>query len=64
MAEITISTKDLVSVQDAAKVLKRHRYQIYRWLNSGKLTGIKFGGVIFIPISEINRLKAAEGAKG
>lgn len=57
MPEITINTSDLVSVKDAAIVLNCHRYQIYRWIDGKKLTGIKFGGVLFIPRTEVERLQ-------
>ena len=60
MKEITIRTNDLVSVQDVAKALNRHRYQIYRWLAADKIKCIKLGGVIFIPASEIERLQLKE----
>ena len=57
MKEITVTTKDLISVQDAAKVLNRHRYQIYRWIDAGKIISIRLGGILFIPVSEVERLK-------
>ena len=57
MKEITVTTDDLASVQDAAKALGRHRYQIYRWIESGKIVSIKLGGTLFIPKSEVERLK-------
>lgn len=57
MKEITVTTDDLASVQDAAKALDRHRYQIYRWIESGKIVSIKLGGIYFIPKSEVERLK-------
>ena len=54
---IKINTSDLVSVQDAAKELGRPRITIYRWIEAGKIIGIKLGGIIFIPTSEVERLK-------
>ncbi|GAI82693.1 unnamed protein product [marine sediment metagenome] len=62
MKEITVTTNDLMSVQDAAKVLNRHRYQIYRWIDAGKIISIKLGGILFIPKSEIERLKKEQTA--
>ncbi|GAI59374.1 unnamed protein product [marine sediment metagenome] len=55
--EIRVTTDDLVSVADAAKILGRPRLTIYRWKDAGKIVGIKLGGIIFIPKSEIERLK-------
>jgi len=57
LKEITVTTNDLMSVQDTAKELGRHRYQIYRWIDSGKIVAIKLGGVLFVPKSEVERLK-------
>ncbi|MBA7659474.1 hypothetical protein ES703_67455 [subsurface metagenome] len=57
MKEITVTTNDLMSVQDAAKALNRHRYQIYRWIDAGKIISIKLGGIMFIPVTEVERLK-------
>lgn len=55
--EIKIATSDLVSVAQAARELGRHRATIYRWADAGKIHGIELGGIIFIPKSEIERLK-------
>ena len=63
MREITVSTSDLMSVQDVAKTLGQHRYQIYRWIESGKIIGIKLGGVLFVPKSEVERMKREKATK-
>ena len=63
MKEITVTTNDLMSVQDTAKELGRHRYQIYRWIESGKIVAIKLGGILFIPKSEIERVKSNQERK-
>ncbi len=60
MKEITVTTNDLMSVQDTAKELGRHRYQIYRWIDSGKIVAIKLGGILFVPKSEIERVKSKQ----
>lgn len=57
MKEITVTTNDLMSVQDAAKALNHHRYQIYRWIDAGKILSIRLGGILFIPTSEVERLR-------
>ena len=60
---IRVNTSDLVSVQDAAKELGRPRVTIYRWVEAGKLIGIKLGGILFVPKSEVERLKNKKAAE-
>lgn len=60
--EIRVTTSDLVSVQDAAKELGRPRLTIYRWIDAGKIISIKLGGILFIPTSEVERLKKEQAA--
>ena len=55
--EITIKTKDVVSVFEAAELLGLSRVTVYRWIRIGKLTAIRFGYYRAIPRSEIERLK-------
>jgi len=57
MKEITVTTDDLMSVQEAAGTLKLHRFQLYRWIARGKVIGIKLGGILFVPKSEVERLQ-------
>jgi len=54
--EIRVTTSDLVSVADAATTLGRTKMTIYRWVDAGKILGIKLGGILFIPKSEVQRL--------
>jgi hypothetical protein len=61
MAEVTIRTDDLVSVQDAAKALGVPRLKVYRMMDHDKIIAIVFGGIKFIPTSEIERLKVKGG---
>ena len=55
--EIIMTSDDLVSIQQAADALKKSRPTIYRWVETGKIQSAKFGGVYYIPRSEIERLK-------
>jgi excisionase family DNA binding protein len=55
--EIKMDTKDLVSVAQAAKELSKPRYTLYRWVNANKMIGVRLGGILFIPISEVERMK-------
>lgn len=61
---ITVETSDLVSVQKAAKELDKPRSTIYRWVDSGRINAIRLGGILFIPVSEIERLKKATPVTG
>ena len=54
--QITIESGDLYSVSRAAEALSRPRITIYRWVKTGKVLSIKLGGVIFIPVTEVERL--------
>ena len=54
--EIKVATSDLLSVAQAARELERPRSTIYRWADAGKIIGIKLGGILFIPKSEVERL--------
>jgi len=54
--QITIESGDLYSVSRAAKDLSRARVTIYRWVKTGKILSIKLGGIIFIPVTEVERL--------
>ena len=62
MKEVKVTTDDLMSVQDAARALSRPRYTIYRWIEAGKIIGLRFGGIIFVPTSEVERVKKEQAA--
>ena len=62
--EIKVTTDDLVSVLNAAAELGRPRITIYRWVERGKIHGIRLGEILFIPRSEVERIsKEQEAAK-
>ena len=61
--EIKVATSDLVSVAQAAHELQRPRSTIYRWVEAGKIVGIKLGGILFVPRSEVERIKRAMAIK-
>ena len=61
--EIKVTTSDLVSVAEAARVLGRPRITVYRWVETGKMVGIKLGGILFIPKTEVERLKNEQAAE-
>lgn len=55
--EIKVATSDLVSMAQAAHELGRPRSTIYRWADAGKIVSIRLGGILFVPKSEVERLK-------
>jgi len=55
--EIKVSTDDLVSVAQAALELGKPRVTIYRWVEDRKVVAIRLGGILFVPVSEVERLK-------
>ena len=63
--KIYVTAEDLMSVQDAAKILGRPRITIYRWIKADKMLAVKLGGTVFIPRSEVDRiLEIKIGEKG
>jgi excisionase family DNA binding protein len=60
--EIKVRTDDLVSVAQAAKALGKPRLTIYRWIGAKKMIGIKLGGILYVPKTEIEKWKETEKA--
>jgi len=61
--EIRVFADDLMTVPKAAKALGRPKMTLYRWVAIGKVHAIKLGGILFIPVSEVERLKNARTAE-
>lgn len=57
LSSIRITTDDLLSVGRTAKVLGISRRALYNWIDDNKLVTIKLGGILFVPTSEVERLK-------
>lgn len=57
LEEIKIQTDDIITVPGAAKQLGKPKMTLYRWIDAGKIVSIKLGGILFIPVSEIERIK-------
>lgn len=53
---ISIAT-DLITALQAAKDIGVHFTTIYRWIETGVISGVKVGGILFIPTSEVERLR-------
>lgn len=58
--EIKIQPGEVMTVPDAAKALGKPKMTLYRWIKSGKMVWVEFGGLMFVPISEVERLKGEE----
>jgi predicted site-specific integrase-resolvase len=58
--KVTISTDDLMTVNHAAEALGKHIATIYRWYEAGKVLGVEFDGILYIPTSEVKRMKKAD----
>lgn len=54
---ITVETADLISIQQAARALGKPRSTIYRWVDNNRIHAIRLGGTLFVPTSEVERLK-------
>ena len=48
---------DVLSVRDAANEIGSHFTTLYRRVRAGKIVFVTFGGSIFIPVLEVERLK-------
>lgn len=46
-----------ITVPEAAKILGKPKMTLYRWIKGRKLTAIRFGNIVFVPKSEVERLK-------
>ena len=57
LGEIKVLTDDIVTVPEAAKQLGKPKMTLYRWIEAGKIVSIKLGGILFIPVTEVERIK-------
>ncbi len=64
MAEISVTTDDLMSVQQAAEALGKPRVTIYRWIAKRDMLSLRLGGILYVPKSEVDRMaKEGDGKK-
>ena len=56
LGEIKVLSDDIVTVPEAAKRLGKPKMTLYRWIDAGKVVCFKLGGILFIPVTEIERL--------
>lgn len=59
VTEFTIETDDLMTLPDTARELNQSEVDFYRWAERGKIIAIRLGGILFVPKSEVARLKKA-----
>ena len=57
MTSPTLQVGDVVAVPQAARELGVHFTTVYRWIDRGEVSFFKFGGTVFIPVTEVMRLK-------
>ncbi|MBU0469167.1 MAG: helix-turn-helix domain-containing protein [Candidatus Omnitrophica bacterium] len=55
--------KKLLNVEDLAKYLKLQKQTIYNWLNQGKISGMKIGGVWRFDKKEIDKWLKSQSRK-
>jgi len=59
----TTNPGDVLSVRAAAKETGIHFTTLYRWVRDEQIVYITFGGSIFIPVLEVQRLKREKNRK-
>jgi excisionase family DNA binding protein len=64
MPIIEVNTDELVSVDQASQETGVPRPTLYRWINQNKVNAFKIGGVIFIPKTEISKLRKKGDEQG
>lgn len=48
---------DPMTVGMAARILGWPRMRVYRYIKQGKIGAVKYGGILFVPASEVQRIK-------
>jgi len=57
MSRLRINSQDFITVPEAAKIIGKPKMTLYRWIRAGKVINVSFGDILFIPKSEVDRLK-------
>lgn len=60
LVETGFQSDEVVTVPEAARQLAKNKVTLYRWIDANRIAYTKFGGILFIPKKEIERLKKAE----
>ena len=58
--ELKVVTDEFVTVPEAAKQLGKPKMTLYRWIEANKLIAVTFGGILFVPKSEVERIKTKQ----
>jgi len=53
--------KELFTVPEASRELDKKPMTLYRWIKANELIAITLGGILFVPKSEIERLRGGKG---
>jgi len=48
---------DVLTVAAAAEEIGIHHATLYRWAEAGKVAFVRFGSIMFIPVTEVERLR-------
>jgi len=51
------ATDQFLTVPKAALQVGKPKMTLYRWISQNKLSVVRFGGILFVPVSEVERLK-------
>jgi excisionase family DNA binding protein len=54
---------EAVTVNTASEEIGIHHATLYRWIQAGKVAYIQFGGILFVPTTEVERLKNEKNKK-
>ena len=57
MATNMLQKGDVLSVNAAAREIGVRNVTLYRWTQAGKASYVMFGGIMFIPVTEVERLR-------
>jgi len=63
MVTTKLQKGDVLTVAAAAEEIGIHHATLYRWAEAGKVAFVRFGGIMFIPVTEIERLKRERNKK-
>jgi len=63
MVTAKLQKGDVLTVAAAAQEIGIHHATLYRWAEASKVAFVRFGGIMFIPVTEIQRLKKEKNEK-
>ena len=57
MVTAKLQKGDVLTVAAAAEEIGIHHATLYRWAEASKVAFVRFGGIMFIPVTEVDRLR-------